>query len=511
MSPSSTDDYRRIFENALDAILIIDPVDEVVLAVNPRACEVYGFNRDEFIGMSLRAISRDVARGDRELARTLDTGRYHCFETVQRRKDGSDLDLEINASVIEYQGKPAILSFNRDVTDWKRAAELRKAKDEAERANAAKSIFLANMSHELRTPLGGIIGLSELLLTRDLDPLAREYADLVLASSKALMGIVNELLDLARIEAGKMETAEEPYQPRQLIAEVAGLMTSRAAATGVRLEVCCVDLPAWVVGDGSRVRQVLVNLLGNAVKFTTQGKISLRARAGATRLRFDVQDSGPGIAEDVLPKLFAPFVQGDESASRVHGGVGLGLAISKALVEMMGGELLATSQLGYGSTFGFDLPLRPSLGPAAVLPAPQVLPPGACPRVLLVEDNPVNQIVVGRYLELLGCIADIVGDGAAAVEATIQGNYDLVLMDCQMPDVDGYEATRRIRGLDGIKSQVSIVALTACAMEEDRGRCLAAGMNDYLPKPFTQLGLAEIILRWTQKTDPDGRDGGSRA
>jgi PAS domain S-box-containing protein len=491
-------DYRRIFESAREAIVILDPSDETVLDVNPRACELYGFSRDEFIGMSMKAISRDVVRGERELARTLEQGQYYCFETVQYHKDGRELDLEINASVIEYRGRAAILSFNRDVTDWKRAAELRRAKEQAEQASAAKSIFLANISHELRTPLAGIIGLAELLQRRDLDPVARQYAELLHSSSQSLLTIVNDLLDIARIEAGKLVVVDEPYQPRRLLHDIVSLLAANAAATGVRLEADAGGLPPWVLGDGMRVRQVLLNLAGNAVKFTASGTITVRGRAVGPALRFEVEDTGPGIAPDVLPKLFAPFVQGDGSASRAHGGAGLGLAISKALVEKMGGTLTATSQLGRGSLFRFDVPLRACADPAPAPRVEQSLGAGTHPHVLLVEDSPINRLVITRYLEDLGCVTDIADDGLTAVEAATRRTYDLILMDCQLPGLDGYEATERIRALSGRNARVPIVALTANAMAGDRVRCLAAGMNDYLAKPLTRTGLADVLHRWVR-------------
>lgn len=498
MTVDRTTDYRRIFESAREAIVILDPSDETVIDVNPRACEVYGFSREEFIGLSMKRLSRDVARGERELARTLAQGQYYCFETVQYHKDGRELDLEINASVIEYQGRTAILSFNRDVTDWKRAAELRRAKEQAEQASAAKSIFLANISHELRTPLAGIIGLAELLQRQGLDPLARQYAELLHVSSQSLLTIVNDLLDIARIEAGKLVLVDEPYQPRRLLHDIVSLLSANVAATGVRLDVDASDLPPWVLGDAMRVRQVLLNLAGNAVKFTTHGTVAVRGRAVGSSLRFEVEDSGPGIAPDVLPKLFAPFVQGDGSASRAHGGAGLGLAISKALVEKMGGTMSAASQLGRGSLFAFEVPLRACADPAAPPRVEPPVAPASHPHVLLVEDSPINRLVVTRYLEDLGCITDIADDGVTAVEAATRRTYDLILMDCQLPSLDGYEATERIRALSGGNARVPIVALTASAMAGDRDRCLAAGMNDYLAKPLTRTGLADALHRWVR-------------
>jgi PAS domain S-box-containing protein len=489
-------DYRQIFENAHDAIIVFRPDDERVLNVNRRACEVYGLTREEFLRLSLKSISLNVERGEWQIAQTLERGVFYNFESTQFRKDGSPMFLEINASVIDYEGQRAILSINRDVTERRRAEELRLAKEAAEHAAQAKTQFLANMSHEIRTPMAGIVGLADLLLKTGLDEQQAEYARLVQSSAGSLLRVIDDILDFSKIEAGRLAFESVPFDLHALLREVVELLRLAAVAQGTSLELeMAADLPAWVRGDPGRLRQVLMNLAANAVKFTAEGSVTVRAgTAAAGRIHLQVADTGIGIPAEAQGRLFELFSQADGSTSRRFGGTGLGLAISKRIVEAMGGEIGFESALGKGSTFWITVDLERAAPPAAA--AGTALSPVRSARILTAEDNPINQLVIVEQLKALGHQVTAVGNGLEALEALATGTYDLVLMDCQMPHLDGYAATRRIRRLPGAAGRIPIVALTAHAIREDLDKCLAVGMNDYITKPFREEVLRRKLERW---------------
>ena len=505
--------YRQIFESAHDPIIVFRPDDERVLNVNRRACEIYGFTREEFLQISLADISENVARGQQQIRDTLESGVYHNFESTQFRKDGSRMFLEINASAIEYEGQPAILSINRDVTERRRSEALRLAKEAAERAAQTKTQFLANMSHEIRTPMAGVIGLADLLLTTDLDRQQAEYARLIQSSALSLLRLIDDILDFSKIEAGKLAIEEVAFDLRSTLAQVIDLLRLAAAAQGtsLRLEVA-EDLPDWVRGDPGRLRQVLVNLVGNAVKFTEAGTVTVRAAISADgRVRIEVEDNGIGIPYESQGRLFELFSQADDSTSRRYGGTGLGLAISHRIVEAMRGEIGFESSPGEGSTFWIALELPPAEPPAAE-PAPAVAGrPGLARHILTAEDNAINQLVITEQLKALGHEVTAVSNGLEAVQAVKTGEFDLVLMDCQMPQLDGYEATLRIRRLPGAAGRIPIVALTAHAVQEELDKCLAVGMNDTITKPFREEVLRRKLERWLGPSGPPDGAGGEAA
>jgi len=376
---------------------------------------------------------------------------------------------------------------------------------ETDAANAAKTQFLANMSHEIRTPMNGVIGALDLLGRGELSPPQRKLLETATSSSEALLTVLNEVLDFAKIEAGKLELVQEPLAIRAVLVSVVNLFSPLAQHKGLALSAdLSPALPARVRGDAARIRQVLLNLVGNAVKFTAHGSIVVRARrapGGDSRLMvvFEVEDTGIGIAPDVVPRLFTAFFQADQTNQRRFGGTGLGLVISKRLAEAMGGGLSVDSTLGSGSVFRLSLPLEalPD-SPEAQAPTPPAaqLPAKLNGKVLLVEDNPVNRTLAGAMLRSLGLEVTEAEDGKIALQQMERSAFDLVLMDCQMPVMDGFAATREIRGRATPASHIPIIAVTANAMSGDAERCLRAGMDAHLAKPFTLDQLRTAITPW---------------
>ena len=372
--------------------------------------------------------------------------------------------------------------------------------EEVQRANEAKNLFLATISHEIRTPLAGLIGLAEALSRTPLDEVQSKQVATLTRTAEEMLRLINDLLDLSKAESGTIELEELPFSLPQLAEETLAVVTPLAERKGlpVRLELGPGLLPV-VRGDAGRLRQVLLNLLSNAVRFTERGEVVLSIQADPAGVRFSVNDSGIGIAPEALQRIFEPFSQAHRSTARTHGGTGLGLAICSRLVEYMGGQLLVESTLGQGSTFSFVLPL-PATALAPTAPSyhgeetvQQQL--GRSLHVLVVEDNPVSQQVLTMMLERLGCSWEVAENGEQGVLCVSQKRYDVVLMDLQMPGVDGLRATRLIRAAEREGPRVPIVACTANAMEGERDRCLSAGMDDYLTKPVRSRQLLECFAR----------------
>ena len=379
----------------------------------------------------------------------------------------------------------------------------------------ARSEFLTQMSHELRTPINGIIGMSELMAQRDLGADERESVEIVRASADRLLEVVEDILDFSSIEAGKTTIETLDFRLRDTLDLVIDQLSPRAAAKDLELRLDVdVSIPEWLRGDALRLEQILLNLVGNAIKFTPQGHVivaaALEPESPEVTVAFIVQDTGIGIPPDLRPYLFEPFTRADTAAAREHGGTGLGLAISRRLVDLMGGRIEIDSTPQAGSTFHVVLPFSPSAR-LADRPQPAVATAAAGPwpnrsrRVLVVEDEKVNRVVAIRLLEHLGYRAEAVDNGRMALAAVERGSFDLVLMDCQMPGLDGYTTTRLIRQREGGDRHTPIVAVTAHALQGDREKCLAAGMDDYLAKPFREAELDAVLGRWLAPRASGGR------
>ncbi|HEY9842144.1 MAG TPA: ATP-binding protein, partial [Candidatus Obscuribacterales bacterium] len=431
----------------------------------------------------------------------------------------------------DHQGQPLrMLGVTRDITERKlseaqleqsRAAletrnlqletmlvQMQELAVKAEMANTAKSQFLTNMSHELRTPLNGVLGMSQLLLQTDLAAEQRKFTSIILESGESLLERIDAILDLTAIESRQLALGQEDFNLQTLLEQSLQSVGEQAAQRGLRLELLLADnLPIRLMGDPGRLRQILLNLFDNALKFSEKGEVRLQVSALAEKqdqaeLLFELSDAGIGISPEYQARLFQPFSQADGSSRRRFGGTGLGLAIASQLVELMGGKIGVESEPGRGSRFWFRLPLRKQPAKAVVAavppaPAAQDAAEQRQTRVLLVEDNPINQMVAEAIVLKLGHSVTIAENGLVALETLKADSYDLVLMDCQMPEMDGFEATREIRrGAAGTRhQQIPIIAVTAHVLDEDREKCLAAGMNDYLAKPFTPEQMHQVIGR----------------
>ncbi len=499
---------KTTLDQALDAMhdgfLLCDP-DDKVLAWNRRYLELFPWLAAVMrVGVPFRDLASTAALAMPQ-AGADDAARAAWVEhrlAARHQCDGAHAQ-EVSGGVVVHSierrtADRSMVSVHRDITAAER--ELATAKSAAEAASQAKSRFLASMSHEIRTPLNAVLGMNGLILASPLNPQQRQHAELIRSSGQSLLALINDILDLSKIEAGKMELELADFDLADTVRDVVSLLTVRAQAKGLVLSLTCPDdLIRAVRGDASRLRQVLFNLVGNALKFTHQGSVSVslsQRKLGQTRIELAVavRDTGIGISAEAMTRLFDRFSQADSTTARRYGGSGLGLAISQEIAHLMGGQVVASSVPGQGSEFCATLMLARGTPNKPRLDQDGLPPPSARPlRILVAEDNPVNQILIKALLDRLGHFCDIVANGIEVLRQVQADQYDLVLMDIQMPEMDGEAATRRIRELPAPLGRIPIIAMTANAMAEDRANCLAAGMNDYVAKPIDAHALAAAI------------------
>ena len=510
------------------SVVITNP-EAIISYVNPRFESLTGYSSQEAIGENPRILKTDITSPEiiTEMWARLSSGQEWSGELCNKKKDGS-LYWEMAHLFPVIGNNGAITHFaavKEDITERKQfEEELQRAKKVAEMANSAKSEFLASMSHEIRTPINAITGMAYLTLQTDLDVRQRDYVRKLLSAAESLLGIINNILDFSKIEAGKLDLESVPFDLPVVLDHVNNIIAVRAEEKGLELEITLSpDVPRTLVGDPLRLRQILINLAGNAVKFTEHGKVVVAvvpARRthipGRFILTFSVIDTGIGMDDEQIGRIFAPFSQVDSSIARRYGGTGLGLSIVKRLVDLMGGTLEVVSHPDQGSRFSFTI----EFGEASE----GILKAGAVPyssrperqraglenikgsRILLVEDNPINQQVACEIMHQVGMVVEVAASGREALEVLGSGcGFDLVFMDIQLPDMDGFEITRLIRKQWSIET-LPVVAMTAHALAEERENCLAAGMNGHVTKPVNPHELYESLVRWIRPRDPDDKE-----
>jgi PAS domain S-box-containing protein len=504
--------YQTLFETNSDAVVILD--EEGFTDCNPATLSLFGMDSvDAFLhtpipqlGTPVQADGTSAYDHAKQAIRQARTQGHAVLDWQGRRLDGSVFSAEIAMHAMELEGKPVIQAIMRDVSE-RRAAEAAKeaAREAALQMAHAKSEFVANVSHEIRTPMHGILGMSGLLLKTPLDGRQREYVSTLKSSAESLLIIINDILDFSKIEAGKLAIEQIAFSPVALVQDVAALFQARALEKNLPLTLSLPDdPPAALLGDPTRIRQILLNLVDNAIKFTHQGKVELRVTFETVEdevgCRFSVRDSGIGISDDTQTRLFQAFSQADSSTTRRYGGTGLGLAVSNQLADLMGGWLAVESAPGKGSCFTLTLLLPSTTLPLAELPLHQAIQLRG--RILVVEDHPVNQKVLAHQLREMGLQHSIAASGRQALEQLQADDFDLVLMDWQMPEMDGLEATRQIRQMPTDVRHIPVIALTANANAGFREACLASGANDYLSKPYTEAALAALLMQWLPQPAP---------
>ena len=538
----SEEKYRTILESIEEGYFEVDLAGRLTF-FNDSICRILGYAPEELKGMENRVYtdpetSQRIYKAFNETYRTGKPANFIGYQIT--RKDGEKRNLELTASLLKNsEGEPSgFRGVIRDVTGRKRAEALHREKLAAEAASRAKSQFLANMSHEIRTPLNGIIGMTELAMMRDMDSEHRNILQTIQTESNSLLGIINDILDFSKIEAEMLQLEEISFDPASVIDNVVKAFVHSAEQKGLGIKTSMErDIPDGVIGDPGRLRQILINLVGNAVKFTQKGEIGIWVHVAEdldkkVKLRFAVKDTGIGIPQDKKRTIFKSFTQADSSTTRKYGGTGLGTTISKHLAELMGGEIGVESEVGAGSIFWFTAVFLRQTAEAVpriqndenpMMNSEPLKKRQESFNILLVEDYPTNQQVAASHLKTLGHHVDLADNGLAALELYRRNHYHLILMDIQMPVMDGYEATREIRKLESVRMQIEstdmtgdqkqktsmagemqtkiqripIIAMTAHAVEGYREECLKAGMDDYITKPLKRRNFLNIVEKWT--------------
>lgn len=512
---------EKTFESLNEAIFIVESGTRKVLDCNIACEKMFGYSREELIGTTtaILHVSDEMSqRFGREMQQAYAEKGFYETTFVMKRKDGTVFDSEHSVTptpILNDQGETSRhVCVVRDISERKRTEDaLLQAKVAAESANTAKSRFLANISHEIRTPMNGVIGMAQLLAMTGLDEEQRKYVDVLNVSGKNLLSLISDILDFSKIEAGKIELEEMDFDLQAETQGTVNLLSLRAQEKGLELAWRIgPDVPLPLKGDAGRLRQILNNLIGNAIKFTPNGSVTLHIQKDcederSATLRFIIRDTGIGIAVEKLGMIFDPFTQADGSTTRNYGGTGLGLTISRQLAELMGGSVGVESVEGRGSTFWFTAVLEKQTGEAlhdctvldgqmeSLLP---MRPIGNSIRLLLVEDDPTTQLVTKSILVKSGYLVDVANNGSEAIKILEHNDHDVVLMDCMMPLMNGYEATAVIRDqASKVRNHsIPVIALTANVFKEDRDRCFAAGMDDYLAKPLDVKGLLAVLEKW---------------
>ncbi len=514
---SSQQLYRGIIEGAPDGFWILDS-SGTIIEVNPAYCEISGYRVEEIIGKKIDCFEVKQTPDEIEVQKNeIKLSRWKCFRSEHKRKDGSIWPVEVLATYWPNQGGRFFV-FLKDITQTLATENsLIAAKQNAEAANEAKSDFLANMSHEIRTPMTAVMGLTELVLERDLSEETRDYLEKSLRGSKALLTLLNEILDYSKIEANRMDLSLNWVRLDQLCYEVCSLFQIQAERSG-RMFSIEIDkgVPNRILGDSLRLGQVINNLVGNALKFSTKGAIEVRIQAGAIEdnnieLHLSVTDHGIGMSDKQMEHLFKPFTQADTSITRNFGGTGLGLSICDRLVQMMGGAIRVKSSPGVGSTFYFSI--MAEFDPDSIITGENLHVTEmknheedetdvdislAGLKVLVGEDNSTNQLIAMRLLENSGAQVDIANNGRDVLQSLNRSKYDILLLDLQMPQMGGIECAQEIRSSQTASVGIPIIAMTAAVREEDRQHCLQAGMNGFVGKPFEKKDLLREIVKLTR-------------